>query len=219
MSLPTHDGAQPPSGGRAPVLIGIAGGTGSGKTTVAERIVGALPAGQALLLQQDSYYKDRSHLTPAERAGLNFDEPDAIEHQRLLADLRALRSGSVVESPIYDFATHTRRRETRRLEPCSIVVVEGILLFAIAGVRDVFDLRIFVETPDDVRLLRRIKRDLTERGRDIDSIEGQYLQTVRPMHELHVAPTRAHAHLIVPEGGENAQALDVIVGRLLHLLR
>jgi uridine kinase len=201
-----------------PVLIGIAGGTGSGKTTVATKIVEALPAGQALLLQQDSYYRDRSHLSPAERAGINFDEPDAIENERLAHDLRQLRAGREVEGPIYDFASHTRRRETQRLEARRIVVTEGILLFAVPAVRDLFDLRIFVETPDDVRLLRRIKRDLTERGRDIASIEAQYLSTVRTMHELHVAPTKRDAHLIVPEGGENTQAVEVIVGRLLHIL-
>jgi uridine kinase len=201
-----------------PIIIGIAGGTGSGKTTVATKIVQALPAGQALLLQQDSYYRDRSHLSPAERAGINFDEPDALENDRLARDLLALKQGKAVDGPQYDFATHTRRPETRRLEPCTIVVVEGILLFAVEEVRELLDLRIFVETPDDVRLLRRIKRDLTKRGRDIASIEAQYLSTVRTMHELHVAPTRRHAHLIVPEGGENTQALDVIVGRLLHML-
>jgi uridine kinase len=202
----------------APVLIGIAGGTGSGKTTVATKIVEALPAGQALLVQQDSYYRDRSHLTPAERARINFDEPDALENERLAHDLRELRAGHAVEGPIYDFGSHTRRPETRRLEACRIVVVEGILLFAVPAVRELFDLRIFVETPDDVRLLRRIKRDMIERGRDIASIEAQYLSTVRTMHELHVSPTKQHAHLIVPEGGENTQALEVIVGRLLHML-
>jgi uridine kinase len=200
------------------LLIGIAGGTGSGKTTVASKIVEALPPGQALLVQQDSYYRDRSHLAPAERAAINFDEPDALENERLERDLRQLQRGEAVDAPLYDFATHTRRAETRRLEPCQIVVVEGILLFAVPAVRDLFDLRLFVDTPDDVRLLRRIKRDLTERRRDIDAIEAQYLSSVRAMHELHVAPTKQHAHLIIPEGGQNTQALDVIVGRLLHLL-
>jgi uridine kinase len=201
-----------------PVLVGIAGGTGSGKTTLADKLVAALPADQALLVQYDSYYRDRSHLSPAERARINFDEPDALEHARLVTDLDALRAGRAVESPLYDFATHTRRPETRRLEPRRIVVVEGILLFAVPEVRDRFDLRLFVDTPDDVRLLRRIKRDLLERRRDIESIEAQYLGSVREMNERHVAPTRRHAHLIVPDGGENAQALDVIVGKLLHLL-
>jgi uridine kinase len=200
------------------LLIGIAGGTGSGKTTVASKIVEALPPGQALLLQQDSYYRDRGYLALAQRSLINFDEPEALENERLERDLRDLGAGRAVDAPLYDFATHTRRAETRRLEPCQIVVVEGILLFAVAPVRDLFDLRLFVDTPDDVRLLRRIKRDLTERRRDIDAIEAQYLSTVRAMHELHVAPTRQHAHLIIPEGGQNTQALDVIVGRLLHML-
>jgi uridine kinase len=201
------------------VLIGIAGGTGSGKTTLATRIVEAVPAGQALLLQQDSYYRDRSHLSPAARAAINFDEPEALENDRLERDLRRLKAGQPVDSPLYDFATHTRRTDSRRLEPAPVVVVEGILLFAVAAVRDLFDLRLFVDTPDDVRLLRRIKRDLLERRRDIEAIAAQYLSSVRGMHELHVAPTRQYAHLIIPEGGENAQALEVIVGRLLHLLR
>jgi uridine kinase len=200
------------------VLVGIAGGTGSGKTTLAEKIVAALPAGQALLVQQDAYYRDRGHLSPAERAHINFDEPDALEHDLLVRDLDALRAGRPTEAPQYDFATHTRRRETRRLEPRPIVVVEGILLFAVPEVRDRFDLRLYVDTPDDVRLLRRIKRDLLDRDRDIEAIESQYLATVRDMHERHVAPTRRHAHLIVPEGGENTQAVDVIVGKLLHML-
>jgi uridine kinase len=200
------------------LLIGIAGGTGSGKTTVARKIVAALPAGQVQLVQQDSYYRDRSHLDAAARAAINFDEPDALENERLAQDLALLRAGQPVSAPIYDFATHTRRPETRRLDPCPIVVVEGILLFAVEAVREQFDLRLFVDTPDDVRLLRRIKRDLVERRRGIEAIEAQYLSTVRAMHEQHVVPTRRHAHLIIPEGGENAQALDVIVGRLLHLL-
>jgi uridine kinase len=201
-----------------PVLIGIAGGTGSGKTTVASKIVERLPAGRANLIPHDAYYRDRSHLTAAARQAINFDEPDALENERLIADLRRLKAGQAVACPQYDFATHTRRPETRPLEPRAIVVVEGILLFAIPELRDQFDLRIFVDTPDDVRLLRRIRRDIIERGRDIAAIESQYLGTVRAMHELHVAPTRRYAHLIVPEGGENTPALDVIVGRLLHML-
>jgi uridine kinase len=201
------------------LLIGIAGGTGSGKTTIATKLVEALPPGRALLLQQDAYYRDLSHLSPAERDLINYDEPDAIENERLAQDLAELKAGRAVDGPLYDFATHTRKRETRRLEPCTIVVTEGILLFAVQAVREQFDLRIFVETPDDVRLLRRISRDLRERRwPDVASIEAQYLSTVRPMHELHVAPTKQHAHLIVPEGGENTQALDVIVGRMLYAL-
>lgn len=200
------------------VFVGIAGGTGSGKTTLARKVVDGLPAERAWLIQHDDYYRDRGHLSPAERDHLNFDEPDALENELLAADLRELRVGRTVEAPRYDFTTHTRRPDTRRLEPRPVVVVEGILLFAVPLLRDMFDLRIFVDTPDDTRLMRRIKRDLLERGRDIASIETQYFGTVRDMHAVHVAPSRRHAHLVVPEEAENPEALDVIVGRLLHKL-
>jgi uridine kinase len=201
-----------------PLVIGIAGGTGSGKTTVARKIAAALPEGQAVVLQHDWYYLDRSHLSDEARALVNFDEPDALDNARLLADLRTLKAGQAAVCPRYDFATHTRLSEGRTVDPHPVVVVEGILLFAIPDLRDAFDLRLFVETDDDIRLLRRIRRDIEERGRDIASIEQQYEGTVRPMHQLHVAPSRRHAHLIIPEGGENVPAVDVIVGRLLYLL-
>ncbi len=201
-----------------PLLLGIAGGTGSGKTTLAEAIVASLPPGRAALIQHDWYYVDRSHLTPDERARINFDEPNALDNACLVGDLRALKAGRAAECPRYDFATHARFAETQRIEPHAIVVVEGILLYAVPEVRDLFDLRLFVETDDDIRLLRRIRRDMEERGRDLASIDAQYRQSVRPMHELHVVPSRRHAHLIVPEGGNNAPALDAIVGRLLYLL-
>lgn len=200
------------------MLIGIAGGTGSGKTTVAVKLAEALPTERAALISQDWYYRDRSHLDPSARALINFDEPDALENELLLADLLALKAGHPVNCPQYDFSSHTRRAERRAVLPRSIILVEGILLFAVPAVRDAFDLRLFVDTDDDVRLLRRVRRDIEERGRDIQSIESQYLGTVRRMHQQHVAPSRAHAHLIIPEGGENAPALEVIVGRLLYLL-
>jgi uridine kinase len=200
------------------ILIGIAGGTGSGKTTVARKIVEALPPGRAALVQHDWYYLDRSHLPLEARCLVNFDEPGALDNAQLAADLRALKAGTAIECPSYDFATHTRQATRRRLEPRSVVVVEGILLFAVAELRDVFDLRLFVDTDDDIRLLRRIRRDIEDRGRDIASVERQYCESVRPMHERYVTPSRRHAHLIIPEGGENAPALEVIVGRLLHVL-
>jgi uridine kinase len=202
----------------APLLLGIAGGTGSGKTTLAEAIVRSLPVRRAALIQHDWYYIDRSHLAPRERSGVNFDEPSALDNARLVDDLRALKGGRAVECPRYDFSTHTRERTTRRVEPRAVVIVEGILLYAVPEVRDLFDLRLFVDTDDDIRLLRRIRRDMEERGRDLASIDAQYRQSVRPMHELHVAPSRRHAHLIVPEGDDNTPALDAIVGRLLYLL-
>jgi uridine kinase len=201
-----------------PMLIGIAGGTGSGKTTVAKKLAAALPAGQAASIEHDWYYRDRSHLDPAARALINFDEPDALENDLLLADLMELKADRAVECPQYDFGSHTRRAERRQVLPRPIIVVEGILLFAVPSLREAFDLRLFVDTDDDVRLLRRVRRDLEERGRDMESIESQYLGTVRRMHQQHVAPSRAHAHLIIPEGGENVPALEVVVGRLLYLL-
>jgi uridine kinase len=200
------------------LLLGIAGGTGSGKTTLAQRIAQALPGG-VVIVEHDWYYRDRSSVPAGERSSLNYDEPAALDNDLLARHLSALKGGTVVECPQYDFSTHTRRSETRRVAPARIVVVEGILLFAVDVLRDVFDLRIFVDTDDDIRLMRRIRRDIVERGRDIAAIESQYHATVRPMHLLHVAPSKRHSHLIVPEGGENAEALDVIVGRLKYLLQ
>jgi uridine kinase len=202
----------------APVLIGIAGGTGSGKTTVATKLVAALPAASAALIQQDWYYRDRSHLDDAARARINFDEPDALENELLIQDLQTLKAGRPVDCPQYDFATHTRRPVPLPVPCAPVIVVEGILLFAVPALAAAFDLRLFVDTDDDIRLLRRIRRDVEERGRDIASIEAQYLASVRPMHALHVAPSRNRAHLVIPEGGENAPAIEVVVGRLLHLL-
>ena len=202
---------------RAPLLIGIAGGTGSGKTTLATRLLSEL-GGEVAMLEHDWYYRDRSGISESEREDINYDEPAALDNALLAAHLGELRAGRAVACPQYDFATHTRKVTTRAVAPARIVAVEGILLFAIPELCEAFDLRIFVDTDDDIRLMRRISRDIVDRKRDIASIEHQYYSTVRPMHVLHVAPSKRHAHLVVPEGGENAQALDVIVGRLKYLL-
>jgi uridine kinase len=201
----------------APLVIGIAGGTGSGKTTLAQRLVEEL-ASDVTIIEHDWYYRDRSGLPASEREGINYDEPTALDNALLAQHLAELRAGRSVQCPQYDFATHTRRATTRAVPSSRIVAVEGILLFAIPELCSAFDLRIFVDTDDDIRLLRRIRRDIVERQRDIASIQSQYYATVRPMHLLHVAPSKRQAHLVVPEGGENAQALDVIVGRLKYLL-
>jgi len=198
------------------MLIGIAGGTGSGKTTVARKILERMPRGGAALIEHDWYYRNRADLSLDDRVRLNYDEPAALENDLLVAHLVTLRRGASVECPQYDFATHLRREETMPVEPCRIVVVEGILVFSVPLLRDMFDLRLFVDTDDDIRLMRRIKRDIVDRGRDIRSIQDQYYGTVRPMHRLHVAPAKEHAHLIIPEGGQNRQAVDVIVSCLLH---
>ena len=202
---------------RAPLVIGIAGGTGSGKTTLAARLISEL-AGDVALLEHDWYYRDRSALPPGEREDVNYDEPAALDNALLAQHLAELRAGRAVLCPQYDFATHTRRAATRSVAPARIVAVEGILLFAIPELCSAFDLRIFVDTDDDIRLMRRIARDIVDRKRDIASIQHQYYSSVRPMHLLHVAPSKRQAHLVVPEGGENAEALDVIVGRLKYLL-
>ena len=202
---------------RAPLVIGIAGGTGCGNTTLAARLIREL-AGDVAVLEHDWYYRDRSAVPVNERESINYDEPGALDNALLAQHLAELRAGRAVECPQYDFATHTRKAETRRVEAARIVAVEGILLFAIPELCSAFDLRIFVDTDDDIRLLRRISRDIVERKRDIASIEHQYYATVRPMHVQHVAPSKREAHLVVPEGGDNKQALDVIVGRLKYLL-
>jgi uridine kinase len=202
---------------RKTLIIGVAGGTGSGKTTLARRMADELPD-DVVIVEHDWYYLDRSGLTPEARNAINYDEPGALENQLLARQLDELKRGQAVDCPQYDFATHTRSQQVRRIEPRRIVVVEGILLFAVPELRRLFDLRIFVDTDDDIRLMRRIARDLVDRGRDIASVQEQYFGSVRPMHLLHVAPSKQYAHLIVPEGGENAEALDVIVGRLKYLL-
>ena len=199
-------------------LIGIAGGAGSGKTTVAHKILEKLPPEQAVMIQHDWYYRDLSHMPFEERVKTNFDEPRALENELLIAHLKSLKQGQPCDCPQYDFVTHTRKPESRLIAPHPIIVVEGILLFTVAAVRESFDLRLYVDTDDDIRLMRRIKRDILKRGRDIESIQGQYYRTVRPMHLEHVAPTKRMAHLVVPEGGENTEAVDVIVGRMLYAL-
>ncbi|HEV8247252.1 MAG TPA: uridine kinase [Polyangiaceae bacterium] len=199
-------------------LIGVAGGTGSGKTTLARKLGEELPE-DVVIVEHDWYYRDRSMLPEEARLEINYDEPDALENSLLAEHLSLLKRGHAVDCPQYDFASHTRRQETRQIEPAGIVVVEGILLFAVPELRNQFDLRLFVDTDDDIRLMRRISRDLLQRGRDIASVQRQYYGSVRPMHLLHVAPSKQYAHLIVPEGGENAEALDVIVGRLKYLLQ
>lgn len=200
-----------------PLVVGIAGGTGSGKTTVAHKLAAAMPHGRCVTIEHDAYYRDQAHLAPEERARTNYDHPGSLESDLLAHHLRELRAGRAVEIPIYDFATHTRRAETRRVEPARVIIVEGILVFTEAALREQLDIKIFVDTDADIRLIRRIRRDLEQRGRTFQSVRDQYYATVRPMHLEHVEPSKRWADLIVPEGGDNKVALDVILGQLWRI--
>lgn len=179
-----------------PFVIGIAGGTGSGKTTFAKSIKAAFGS-NAVLIEQDCYYNDLSHLDPEIAAQANFDHPDSIDFSLLHRDLTALKRGEIIRRPSYDFVTHSRVPDTIRLAPANIIIVEGILIFSNSLLRDLFDLKIFIETSDDVRILRRIERDMSERGRDFASIQAQYLSTVKPMHDQFVTPSKQFADIII----------------------
>jgi uridine kinase len=203
---------------RRSYIVGIAGGTGSGKTTVAHKLAGAMPAGRCVTLEHDAYYHDQGHLPPAEREAINYDHPASLESSLLAEHLRELRAGRGVEVPIYDFTTHTRRPQTRRVEPARVIIVEGILVFAEPAVREQLDIKIFVDTDADIRLMRRIRRDLEQRGATFESVRDQYYATVRPMHIAFVEPTKRWADLIVPEGGDNRVALDVLLGQLWRVV-
>lgn len=199
-------------------MIGLAGGTGSGKTTVARNLLRRLALDSITVLQQDAYYRDLADLAPAQRATRNFDHPNSIENELFTAHLRALKEGLPVERPVYDFSRHVRTAETIRVEPRDVILTEGILLFHFPEVRDLLDVKIYVDTPPDIRLLRRIHRDIRERGRTFESVGEQYLRTVRPMHDEFVEPSKRFADVIIPEGGENEIAIDMIASRVRALL-
>ena len=195
------------------MIIGIAGGTGSGKTTLTERLKAEFQ-GDVSVLYHDNYYKSHSDMTYEERAKLNYDHPDAFETERMIADLQALRRGEAVECPVYDYTVHDRSPETLEVRPTKVILVEGILIFENKALRDLMDIKIFVDTDADVRILRRIMRDVKKRGRSLDSVVQQYLTTVKPMHEQFVEPSKRYADIVVPEGGRNLVALDMIIQRI-----
>lgn len=201
-----------------PVVIGIAGGTGSGKTTVANVILERVGANSIAFLPHDAYYKDLRHLPPAQRRQVNFDHPDSLETELLVAHLQALRNWESVKIPIYDFTKHSRTDKTLLIEPHSVILVEGILIFAEPELLKMFDMKIFVDTPDDIRFIRRLQRDIQERGRSVDSVIHQYQTTVRPMHLEFVEPSKREADVIIPEGGLNTVAMDMVVTRIEALL-
>lgn len=201
-----------------PLVMGIAGGTGSGKSTVAQKIAAGLPAGSAVIIEYDSYYKDHPELSIEERELLNYDHPDALDHMLLVRQLDMLRDGQSVDVPKYDFVNHSRRAESERIEPAPVIIVEGILAFLEPEVRRRFDVKIFVDTDADIRVFRRIRRDMENRGRAFQHIREQYYKTVRPMHLQFVEPSKRWADVIIPEGGNNHVALDLVIGKLLNVL-
>ncbi|MBQ1263824.1 MAG: uridine kinase [Oscillospiraceae bacterium] len=199
------------------MVIGVAGGTGSGKTTLVKALVERFGS-EITVLSHDNYYKRHENMTYDERAKLNYDHPDAFDTDQMVEHLRLLRNGVAIDCPTYDFTVHNRADETLHIEPSSVIVVEGILIFENKELCDLMDIRIFVDTDTDVRLCRRIRRDVKKRARTIESVIEQYLTTVKPMHEQFVEPSKRNAHLIVPEGGKNVIALEMIVERIrLHL--
>lgn len=200
------------------VIVGVAGGTGSGKTTIARTIYEQLGPDKVAYIPHDAYYHDLSHLPPEERARRNFDHPDSLDTALLVEHLKQLKEGKAVNIPVYDFATHTRRPETRRVEPRPIIVVEGILVFVEPELRDLMDIKIFVDTDPDIRFIRRLVRDIRERGRTMDSVIRQYLETVRIMHLEFVEPSKRYADIIIPEGGFNTVALDMVLARLRSMI-
>lgn len=197
----------------APLVVGIAGATGSGKTTVAQRLAETV-VGRVVMLQHDSYYRDRPELTYEQRCALNFDHPDALETPLLIEHIRALREGKAVGVPVYDFTTHRRQSEVRLVDAAPVVIVEGILVLAEAELRKLFDIKVYVDTAADIRVFRRIRRDIEQRGRSFESIRQQYYSSVRPMTQQFVEPSKLHADIIVPEGGRNEVALDLLAGKL-----
>jgi uridine kinase len=202
-----------------PVIIGIAGGSGSGKTTVAHRVREAAPGKTVLIIHHDSYYHDNSRLPLEQRVRINYDHPDAFETSLLVAHLQALKRGEPVEVPTYDYAQHSRRLDTVRLEPADIVFVEGILVLEDERLRDMMDIRLYVDVDADERFIRRLGRDTAERGRTVQAVIEQYLGVVRPMHLQFVEPSKRYAHIIIPEGGHNSVAIDLIAVKIADIIR
>jgi uridine kinase len=201
-----------------PIIIGVAGGTASGKTTVSEAILERVGRHHIAYLEHDSYYRDLGHLPLEERARLNFDHPDALETELLVEHLRRLQAGHPVDVPRYDFATYTRTGQSRRIDPRPVILVEGILIFVDRQLRDMMDVKLYVDTDADLRLIRRLQRDTGERGRTLESVIRQYVETVRPMHLEFVEPSKRYADIIIPSGGFNATAIEMIVARIQNLL-
>ena len=203
---------------RRPVVIGVTGGSGSGKTTVSNAIYNQLSGQSLLILQQDSYYNDQSEMTMAERHAVNYDHPLAFDTDLMIKQIKQLLAYQPIEKPVYDYEQYTRSDKTIHQEPRDVIIVEGVLILDDQRLRDLMDIKGFVDTDDDIRIIRRIQRDIKERGRTLDSVIGQYLATVKPMYHQFVEPTKRYADLIVPEGGENEVAIDLLTTKVRSIL-
>lgn len=202
-----------------PIILGVGGGSGSGKTTVVNKIVGAIGEENILLLEHDSYYRDLSHISFEEREKQNFDHPSSLETELLIRHLDALKNGYKIDIPVYDFVNHIRSSKTISASPKKVILLDGILIFSEVNLRKRMDIKLFVDTDDDVRLLRRLKRDINDRGRDIDSVLHQYERYVRPMHLEFVEPSKRYADIIIPLGGENVIALEMVIALINNKLK
>ena len=203
---------------KRPKIIGIVGGSGSGKTTVTKRIIDELTQDKVALIEQDYYYKDQSHMTMDERVKTNYDHPSAFDNELLYNHLLELIEGKAVELPVYDYVNHTRSKEQKHQEPKDVIIIEGMFGLYSEKLRELMDIKIFVDTPSDLRILRRLLRDINERGRTVESVINQYLVSVRPMHEKYIKPTKQYSDIIVPDGGYNDIAIDILITKIKSLL-
>lgn len=203
---------------RRPVIIGVTGGSGSGKTTVAKAIYNSLNGNSIMIINQDTYYNDQSDMTMEERKAVNYDHPLAFDNDLLYEQLHALRNGEAVEMPVYNYAEFNRSKETIHTEPQDVIILEGILILYDERLRDLMDIKVYVDTDDDIRIIRRIQRDMKERGRSLDSVITQYQKTVKPMYHQFVEPTKRYADIIVPEGGQNKVAIDLLSTKVKDIL-
>lgn len=203
---------------RRPIIIGVTGGSGSGKTTVSKAIYNQLHGQAIQIITQDTYYNDQSSMTMAERKAVNYDHPLAFDTDLLIKELTDLRNNKAIEMPVYDYTQYTRSAETVHVEPQDVIILEGILILDDERLRDLMDIKVYVDTDDDIRIIRRIKRDMAERGRTLDSVINQYLATVKPMYHQFVEPTKRYADIIVPEGGENRVAIDILTTKVRDIL-
>ena len=204
---------------KKPILIGITGGSGSGKSTLVNELYEDFGGENIAMVQQDAYYKDQSHLTMDERTKTNYDHPRAFDNTLLVEHLKALKEGKAIQKPIYDFTIHNRAKETELVEPKEIIIVEGILILEDERIRDLLDIKIFVDTDADVRIIRRLLRDVEERGRTVESVVDQYLTVVRPMHTQFTEPTKKYADIIIPEGGRNKVAIDILTTKMKDIIK